>query len=175
MKEEVTNETDFSSEKAYRIWRNDYSSKYIDTQINFVLDGKVDSCAGGRLKLTREALFLSAAEVANKLQITRSSYFEIEKNDENGKIKLQTLSNAAVAMNCELVYFLRPKSRECYSKVIWNLLEPKASECGQFRRAQGERKQRALYGSAKRVFAKPSFALAQGWSQRRMRMFYGRE
>ena len=112
--------------------------------------------------------------MGKRLRITTSSFSRLEKNDLVGNIKLSSLAKAANAMDCELIYFFRLKSHRSYADEIWNILLPKASQNGMFRAARGDRKQRALYGSVKREMARPAVARAQGWSARRLKMFYER-
>lgn len=75
----------------------------------------------GWLKRTREALFLSRESVALKLQISRQAYSQGEENER--KMRLEILLTYAEAMDCELVYAIRPKERILYSERIWRMLD----------------------------------------------------
>ena len=160
---------------SYRIWYADYASKYIDSQLAMILDKPIDSCEGGRVRMTRKALLLSSVEMAKRLGIAPNNYLKFEKNDESGYIQLTSLNKIAAAMDCDFVYFLRPRNRRRYSEILWNRLEATAKEANMYVYANPARRDRILYASAKRTMANPTFARAQKWSQRRMRMFYGSE
>lgn len=160
---------------AYRLWFRHYNHKDIDDQIAIILHEKVNACAGGNLKKTRNALLLSSGEMAKRNGILKRSYLKLEESDAAGTIKIETLNTLAESMGCELIYFLRPKSRLRYSRVIWDQLVPEAEKNGMYQAATGGRKNRALYGSAKRVFANPGFARAKKWTQRRLRVGYSEE
>src|SRR5687768_4016189 len=70
----------------------------------------------GKLRKTRKALFLSAHYVAKKLKILRPQYSRFEKNEETGAVTLKELAKAAEAMDCELIYAIRPKNKLSFSK-----------------------------------------------------------
>ena len=86
-----------STVRAFQIWKSGYGSVQIDSQIKLVLDKAVDAYSCGRLRLTRKALLLSVNEMARRLEISSSSYCDLEKNDDKGHIKLSSLARAAEA------------------------------------------------------------------------------
>ena len=65
--------------------------------------------ARGWLRAVREAVGLTQAEVASKAGIKRQSYAQLESAEERGSISMESLRRAALAMDCELVYFLVPR------------------------------------------------------------------
>lgn len=66
--------------------------------------------ARGWLRATRTALGLSQGEVAGRLAMSQQAYADFEAAEERGAISLHSLQRAAEAMECELVYFVVPRS-----------------------------------------------------------------
>lgn len=64
--------------------------------------------ARGWIRAVRNALGMSAADLAARLQVTAASVSDIERSEHNHRIRLDTLERAAQAMGCELVYALIP-------------------------------------------------------------------
>ena len=64
----------------------------------------------GWLKAVREATGFTQQAVANRLGVTRQSYAELETAEKNRAISLASLERAAEAMECELVYFVVPRT-----------------------------------------------------------------
>lgn len=65
--------------------------------------------ARGWIKAVRNALGMSAADLAARLQVTAASVSDIERSEHDHRIRLDTLERAAQAMGCELVYALIPR------------------------------------------------------------------
>jgi predicted DNA-binding mobile mystery protein A len=63
----------------------------------------------GWVRAIRDALGLTAAQLARRLNVRPSSVADLEKNEAAGKVTLATLRRAAEAMDCTLVYALVPK------------------------------------------------------------------
>jgi transcriptional regulator with XRE-family HTH domain len=63
----------------------------------------------GWLRGVRTALGATQTGVAKKLGVTRQSYDDLERTEERGAITMNRLQQAADALGCELVYFLKPK------------------------------------------------------------------
>ncbi|HEY8883188.1 MAG TPA: helix-turn-helix domain-containing protein, partial [Dermatophilaceae bacterium] len=64
----------------------------------------------------RNALGMSAADLAARLQVTAASVSDIERSEHDHRIRLDTLERAAQAMGCELVYALIP--RESLTEIV---------------------------------------------------------
>ena len=64
----------------------------------------------GWLRAMRTALGLSQKHVANQITMTRQAYADLESAEERGAISLKSLHRAAGAMDCDLVYFVVPRS-----------------------------------------------------------------
>ena len=62
----------------------------------------------GWIKAIREALGMSAEQLAKRLNIQQPTVFGMEQSEMKGKIQLATLRRVAEALNCTLVYALVP-------------------------------------------------------------------
>jgi predicted DNA-binding mobile mystery protein A len=62
----------------------------------------------GWIKAIREALGMSAVQLARRMHIKQPSVVALEQSEIKGTIQLATLRRAAEAMNCTLVYALIP-------------------------------------------------------------------
>ena len=62
----------------------------------------------GWIRAVRDALGMSAANLANRMGITGSSVRSLEDNEMSGGIRLSSLQRAAAAMDCTLVYAFIP-------------------------------------------------------------------
>lgn len=62
----------------------------------------------GWIRTIREALGMTSFVLANRLGCSRSNIGTIEQSEIKGTISLETLQQAAQAMNCKLVYCLVP-------------------------------------------------------------------
>ena len=63
----------------------------------------------GWIKAIREALGMTASQLAQRLGVSQPRIFTIEKAEAKGSITLDTLERAAHAMDCRLVYALVPR------------------------------------------------------------------
>jgi len=164
--------TNDEQRKAFNIWLAAYGGNddmkilgpFLDDHIKAFIPGN-----SGWLRRNRTGLFLSAESVAASLKISRAAYSKYEHSEEKGSITLATLVNAAEAMDCELVYAIRPKCRKYFSQIIWEKLLPQAllhpwiEKCDQRRRAHG------LAYVVKNLMTSSQFRREQGWSQRARR------
>ena len=64
----------------------------------------------GWVRAIRDALGMTGPQFAARLKITPQSVADIEKSEATGSIQLRTLSRAAEALDCTLVYALVPKT-----------------------------------------------------------------
>jgi predicted DNA-binding mobile mystery protein A len=63
----------------------------------------------GSIKATREALGMSLRQLAKRMGLTTASAAGLEEREVSSSITLRSLSRAAEALNCRLVYALVPK------------------------------------------------------------------
>jgi predicted DNA-binding mobile mystery protein A len=62
----------------------------------------------GWIKAIREALGMSTAQLANRLNVKQPSVVAMEQSEARGSIELATLRRVAEALDCTLVYALVP-------------------------------------------------------------------
>lgn len=63
----------------------------------------------GWVKAIREALGMTAEQLANRLGVTKPRVYHLEKAESEGALTLNSLQRAANALDCELVYALIPE------------------------------------------------------------------
>lgn len=64
----------------------------------------------GWIKAIREALGMTAAQLAKRMGVSQPRITAIEKGETKGSITLASLERAARALDCQLVYSLRPRN-----------------------------------------------------------------
>lgn len=64
----------------------------------------------GWIRAIRDALGMSSTELAARMGVTQPAVTSIERSELHDTIKLETLRRAADALDCELVYFLIPRT-----------------------------------------------------------------
>lgn len=64
----------------------------------------------GWIKSIREALGMSAADLGERMGITRQSVLTLEESESDGKAGMDSLKRAAEAMDCSFVYAFLPNS-----------------------------------------------------------------
>jgi transcriptional regulator with XRE-family HTH domain len=87
--------------------------------------------------------------MAQKLNITRSAYSRFERSEQAGCLSLKSIKEIAEAMDCELIYAIRPKRKIKFSLVIWQRLIPKAIEHSWYKTRLKQVKPQALAAVAK--------------------------
>ena len=64
---------------------------------------------GGWIKGIRAALGMSARDLAFRMKIDASTLSRLERSEVEGRVNLESLSRAAEALNCDLVYAFVPR------------------------------------------------------------------
>ena len=64
--------------------------------------------ARGWIRAIREALGMSAGDLAARLEVTQQAISQMERAEADASSRLETLRRAAGALNCRLVYALVP-------------------------------------------------------------------
>lgn len=64
----------------------------------------------GWIRAIRDALGMSTTELAARMRVSQSTVSELEGSELHDSIKLETLRRAAAALDCDLVYFLLPRT-----------------------------------------------------------------
>lgn len=113
------------------------------------------------LKRARLASQLSSRNLARRMGVAHSSYQIVERAEKDGRVQLKTLARAAEAMNCELVYAIRPKGRVLFGRVIAEALRPAAME--QLKHLRSEDRVRRLLFKMTWLLYQPKFRRDLGW------------
>lgn len=64
----------------------------------------------GWIRKIREALGISARQLAERLGVSQPTVARMEKSEATGTIEMRSLRRAAEAMNCRVVYMIVPQS-----------------------------------------------------------------
>ena len=64
----------------------------------------------GWIRAVRDALGMSGSELAARMGVSQQVVSEIERSERMATTRIETLSRAAEAMDCELVYALVPRT-----------------------------------------------------------------
>ncbi len=162
----MENLTEKELKTALRIWLKSYEFAQHDIAVEAFLSESTDSFQLDQmswLKKARESLFFSAERVAKKMGVSRAAYAKYEANERSGAISLATLARAAEALDCELVYAIRPKSRRKFSAIIWDQLFDSSVHHSWVKSAKS-RKGEALAFILSRNMADPAFRRKKNWS-----------
>ncbi|MCY3655219.1 MAG: mobile mystery protein A [Chloroflexi bacterium] len=65
---------------------------------------------GGWIRAIRQALGMSAKDLADRLGVSQQTIPDIERSEQAQTVKLETLRRAANALECDLVYALVPRN-----------------------------------------------------------------
>jgi len=85
---------------------------------------------GGWVRAIREALGMSAAQLAARINVTRQTVRDLEQSEAGGKITLESLNKLAAALGCRVIYALVPEKpldemqRERARKIAESLVKP---------------------------------------------------
>lgn len=64
--------------------------------------------AQGWIRAVREALGMTAEQLAKRLKVTQPTVAGLERSEQRGSIELATLRRVAAALDCQVVYALVP-------------------------------------------------------------------
>lgn len=64
----------------------------------------------GWVRTIRQALGMTSAQLAKRLDVNQSTVMRLEKAEQNNSITLKSLLKAARALNCQFVYALVPNT-----------------------------------------------------------------
>lgn len=65
--------------------------------------------AGGWVRAVRESLGMSTTDLARRLRVSPAAVSKLEASERAGRVGLDTLSRAADALSCDVVYALVPR------------------------------------------------------------------
>lgn len=78
----------------------------------------------GWIKTVREAIGMTVSQLAARLGVTQPRITKMESNEDN--LKLSTMKKAAEGMNCEFVYYFKP--RTTFQNLVDEQAKKKAAE-----------------------------------------------
>lgn len=82
----------------------------LDERLSTLRETELTPPPKGWIKAIREALGMTGQQFAARMGIKPPTVVDIEKSEALGAIQLKTLSRAADALGCKLVYALVPKT-----------------------------------------------------------------
>lgn len=82
------------------------------------------SHGSGWINTVREAIGMTAIQLAKRLGVSQPRITKMETNEEN--LKLSTMKKTAEAMNCEFVYYFKPKTT--FQNLVEEQAQKKAAE-----------------------------------------------
>lgn len=65
----------------------------------------------GWVRAIRDALGMSAADLAARMNVVESTVLRLETGERHGRVQLDSLRRAANALDCDLVYVLLPRNQ----------------------------------------------------------------
>ena len=80
--------------------------------------------SSGWIKTVREVIGMTVSQLAARLGVTQPRITKMESNEDN--LKLSTMKKAAEAMNCEFVYYFKPKTT--FQNLVDEQAQKKAAE-----------------------------------------------
>lgn len=163
--------TEKEIEMAFKRWRIITRNVEIDSELLPFLNDRLQKTQPGVLRRARMSLLLSAENLAAKLSMTKSGYFKLEKSEQTGTITIASLAKLAEAMDCELIYALRPKSQISYSEIIWKKLLSHCLKHPWLKACDPKKKADALLALAIKAMMSSNFRKAQGWSQHKYKPY----
>jgi len=97
--------------------------------------------------------------------VSKQAYAKFEANEVTGALSLASLQKAAEAIDCELVYFLRPKKNKTFSTLLWEKLFPEALKVykKRMRPTKGSIKPSIIASIAAELFVTPEFRREMNW------------
>jgi predicted DNA-binding mobile mystery protein A len=82
----------------------------LDTRLGALRPEQIAVPPAGWVRAVRDALGMSQADLAARLDVTPQAIQQVETSERDGRVRLATLRRAAEAMDCTLVYALVPNT-----------------------------------------------------------------
>lgn len=82
----------------------------LDERLALVRTADLSPPRAGWLRALRDALGMPARHLAGELGVTTNAVFAMERSEQAGTIRIDTLRRAADALDCDVVYALVPRS-----------------------------------------------------------------
>ena len=91
--------------------RRDLARKHMDKRLSqWQPTSELASPPRGWIRAIREAIGMTAAQLAIRLSVSQPRVFALEKSEVSGALTLDTISRVAQALNCTFVYALVPNT-----------------------------------------------------------------
>jgi len=153
-------------DKAFFIWKQICNLEVADSKVKWALSiSKPNPGSNSWLELCREGQWLTQIEMGKRLGLTKSGYRKLELRERGGKITLEILQQAAEAMDCELIYCIRPKQRKWFSILLWEQVYPRAFQIYKQRTRTEIIKPLILGKIAAQVTINTKFRHEKGWAR----------
>lgn len=157
-------------ERAYFMWRRYYEFLDVDRAVKpFLADDVLPFSKNTEswLRRARLAQLLTVEAVAKNMGVAKNVYWKMERAEESGAVTLESLERAAAAMDCEMIFAIRPRERKIFSKLIWQKLYQTSQDHPWVRSRPKHLKANALAAVCRQNFGNLRFRKKQGWSLRR--------
>ena len=91
--------------------RRDLARKHLDNRLSqWRPTSAFASPPRGWIRAIREAIGMTAAQLAVRLNVSQPRVFVLEKSEARGALTLETISRVAQALNCTFVYGIVPNT-----------------------------------------------------------------
>ncbi len=91
--------------------RRDLARKHLDQRLSqWQPPSELARPPRGWIRAIREAIGMTAAQLAVRLNVSQPRVFALEKGEVSGALTLETISRVAQALNCTFVYALVPNA-----------------------------------------------------------------
>jgi len=91
--------------------RRDLARKHLDKRLSQWRSTSEFACPPrGWIRAIREAIGMTAAQLAARLNVSQPRVFALENNEVRGALTLETISRVAQGLNCTFVYALVPNT-----------------------------------------------------------------
>ena len=154
---------------AYLFWRARFPAFQVDERLEPFLTSQIKPANTDSMlwiKTVREAFGLTLDTASQKANVSRNTFWKFEQSERAGTISLNTLRKSAEAMDCELIYAIRPKSKTLPSKIIWEKIYGPCIRHPLVKNTSNSMKSRVLASLAKERMEDLALRRKMGWSIR---------
>lgn len=132
-------------ELAYIFWLRHYDFEAADeTAKKFLAVNAVTEEPCSQLAIARTARLYSTFAAAAKLGCAKATWGKLESSELKGSITLNSLRKAAEAIDCELIYCVRPKNQKLFSRAVFDDLLEHLKDHRSLSKCRADWKYRAL-------------------------------
>ena len=104
--------------------QNKLARNILDEKFAKIKDKMIETPPRGWVKTIRQALGLTSAQLAKRLNVKQPRVLEIEKDESS--LSLKSLEKVADALDCKLIYAIVPKKH--LKDMVYNQAEKKAKK-----------------------------------------------